>query len=950
MDNQIIYPKGSIWRKWDLQIHPPQCKHADQYKVNAGIDIWDKFLNYLKKTDVEVFGITDYFSIDGYEKLLAKIKKDDVLNQKIFFPNIEFRMDISVNKTNEVLQCHLIFDNLCKIEDIKKFLLRLKLKNTKADGSACYCIDPDIKECGGYDKVSVEEKVLRETLNETFGNKNPYIIVGIASGMGSNRGSPNSNIKKELADQFDECCGFFFGNKSAQEYFLKEDRYENKKKKALPKAVISASDCHSFNDCDERLGKKFTRDNQGDDNIYYGFTWIKADPNFEGLKQILYEPKERTEIKYEKPEKKKTYFLIDKVRFIDNSGQNNFPADYIEINPNLITLIGGKSTGKSLLLYYTSKTIDAQEVETRFSSFNEETQYNFDENPDFNFEVVWADGESNFLKNGEKSERKILYIPQRYLNNLSEKNVRSKETLNNFVLAILLQDDNLNEEYENNLSKIKTFSKDIPAKVNDLYQLSSEIEEIEENIKQLGEEKGIKKYLSQLQREADEIKNKSGLSEKEIEKYEQLLNDEKETSTSISILLDDKKSLIQFKQNIAQQLENLISLRDDQAEFLGDSKIKDQFKKEFDTFDEIKKTLLESVDSIIASIDSEDDTKSEIGLRNKKLEEIKDQLSPFMTKIKLQDELKEKNDAIKEEQKKLDRINLEKKNLESRKKNYEKEKKFIVDSYKNILNIYDTMRNKFKQYDNKFEDISLNVSVGFNEEKFNNEVIQGCLNKNDIKRVFSFFKREDECFYHYNSTQHMDFVSELLDSVTSAKIKTLKNKPAKDAVLKILENYFNLDFKITYKNDSLDKMSPGKKGLVLLRILIDLSNKEWPIILDQPDDDLDNRSVYNDLVSFIKKKKKLRQIIIATHNPNLVVGTDAEEIIVANQAGQEKNRENKKYVFEYVSGALENTFELTKKEQKAILFRKGIRQHVYEILEGGKEAFQKRERKYDFNY
>ena len=144
-------------------------------------------------------------------------------------------------------------------------------------------------------------------------------------------------------------------------------------------------------------------------------------------------------------------------------------------------------------------------------------------------------------------------------------------------------------------------------------------------------------------------------------------------------------------------------------------------------------------------------------------------------------------------------------------------------------------------------------------------------------------------------------------------------------------------------------MSPGKKGLVLLRLLIDLSNEEWPILLDQPEDDLDNRSVYDDLVSFVKRKKKQRQIIIVTHNPNLAVGADAEEVIVANQDGQEKGRENKKYKFEYVSGALEDTFELSETQEKAILFRKGMRQHVCEVLEGGKEAFQKRERKYSFD-
>ncbi|MCD6194957.1 hypothetical protein J7K05_02075, partial [bacterium] len=123
-----------------------------------------------------------------------------------------------------------------------------------------------------------------------------------------------------------------------------------------------------------------------------------------------------------------------------------------------------------------------------------------------------------------------------------------------------------------------------------------------------------------------------------------------------------------------------------------------------------------------------------------------------------------------------------------------------------------------------------------------------------------------------------------------------------------------------------------------------LDNSKCPILLDQPEDDLDNRSIYNDLVKFIKTKKKERQIIIATHNPNLVVGADSECVIVANQDGDKAR--NKTYTFEYVQGALENSF-VAKGESK-VLYKQGIREHVCDILEGGKQAFQKREQKYSF--
>lgn len=934
--------KGSVWRKWDLQIHTPKTKLSDQYKAEDGVDVWDKFVDYLKNSDVSVFGIADYFSIDGYVKLIEKIKSNKDFKDRVFFPNIEFRLDISTNTDSEEINIHLIFDNKCKIEDIKTFLSKLETANTKSNGSHYHCTPEDLSSLG-YDKACISLDKLKKALKETFGNDKPYLIVGASNGNGGIRANTQSPRKMGLSDEVDKDCDFFFGRKQDQEYFLKTDRYEDKTIKAIPKPVIATSDCHSFDDCENFLGKQYKKD----DTLIKDITWLKADTIFDGLRQILFEPVDRIAFGYEKPEAKKSYFLIDKVRFIDNTGQDNFSADAIEINHNLVAIIGGKSTGKSLLLYYTAKTIDSQEVENRFADHPTATQYNFDDSPDFNFEVMWADGESTYLKsvegNTNGNERKILYIPQNYLNKLSEKNVKSRETLNKFVRDVLLQDEAVRDKYESNLLQIKGFSKSIPVSVTNLYQLKQEIAEIEEIIKQLGEEKGIKKYLVQLQKEADEIKNKSGLSEQEIKDYEQLLSKEKEATTGIAILSEDKKSLAVFKQNISQQLVSLEELRDEQAVYIGNETIKDEFTREFDGLSKIKTDLLASVAKITTSIDAK------VEVRKKELEKIKKNLVPFMAKVKLQDELRKKNDAVKEEQKKLDKIALEKKSLESKKGNYEKEKKSLVEIYKNIFGVYDTTRNEFKKYENNFEDISLNVSVGFNEQRFNDDVINSCLNKQDIKRIINGVAWKDEYEYQFDPNTHITFISDVFDAVVDGKIKTVKNKSAKDAIVKVLDDYFDLDFKISYKNDPLDKMSPGKKGLVLLRLLIDLSNEEWPILLDQPEDDLDNRSVYEDLVSFVKKKKKHRQIIIVTHNPNLAVGADAEEVIVANQDGQERGRENRKYKFEYVSGALENTFELQEAQEKAILFRKGIRQHVCEVLEGGKEAFQKREQKYSFD-
>ncbi len=540
------FPKGSEWRKWDLQIHVPGSKHANQYSTKEGVDVWEKFIEYIKNSDIAVFGITDYFSVAGYEKFRDKISNIEELKNRQFFPCVELRLDISVNKDSEQLQCQLIFDSNYDINKIKDFLVHLPLKNKKPNGSVAYCTDKDIGDCGGYDKISITKEELEKSLKNSFGNDHPFLIAGVASGMGSNRAIANSNIKKGLSDIFDDFCDLFFGCEENREYYLDESRYENKSLKAKAKPVVSTSDCHTLEDCKNKLGKKYpVPNNEGEDLERYGFSWIKADPNFEGLRQIIFEPFDRVAFGYEKPDSKKSYYLIDKVRFLDNTGQDNFSSDAIEINQNLVTIIGGKSTGKSLFLYYIAKTIDRKEVETRFADLSEASQYDFDKSADFNFEVVWADGASMYLKNTESSngsdERKILYIPQNYLNRLSEENTGSRDTINKFVRDVLLQDEDVRENYESNLTRIKGFSKSILTSIANLYQIKQEIEEAEESIKQLGEVNGIKTYIAQLKKEADDIKSKSGISDQEIKGYEALLEKENEANTSIAFYLTIKR-------------------------------------------------------------------------------------------------------------------------------------------------------------------------------------------------------------------------------------------------------------------------------------------------------------------------------------------------------------------------------------------------------------------------
>ena len=154
-------------------------------------------------------------------------------------------------------------------------------------------------------------------------------------------------------------------------------------------------------------------------------------------------------------------------------------------------------------------------------------------------------------------------------------------------------------------------------------------------------------------------------------------------------------------------------------------------------------------------------------------------------------------------------------------------------------------------------------------------------------------------------------------------------KKGKD-VLSLYDMIFSLDYlKPRYSfrmgEKELDQLSPGERGTLLLIFYLLLDKSDIPLVIDQPEENLDNQTVFEVLVPCVKEAKQKRQIIMVTHNPNLAVVCDAEQIICANL--DKKNN----YLMEYKSGAIENPT---------------MNQAIVDILEGTKPAFDNRDSKY----
>lgn len=203
-------------------------------------------------------------------------------------------------------------------------------------------------------------------------------------------------------------------------------------------------------------------------------------------------------------------------------------------------------------------------------------------------------------------------------------------------------------------------------------------------------------------------------------------------------------------------------------------------------------------------------------------------------------------------------------------------------------------------------------------------------------------------FRKQNKTDIEECLKDILNKALRNEIPFKAGYDAQSFMSRILsENWFGLSLNVEYDGDNLKDMSPGKRSFVVLKLLLDFSDKKCPILIDQPEDNLDNRAIYSDLVRYIRKKKKDRQIIIVTHNPNIVVGADSEEVIIANQNGKNAPNENG-IKFQYLCGSLEDSKGRMDDVTIPMLDRCGVREHVCDILEGGENAFKERENKYGF--
>ena len=734
---------------------------------------------------------------------------------------------------------------------------------------------------------------------------------------------------------------------------------------------------------------------------------MKADPTFDGLKQILNEPNERIFIGDKPPVFER--ISRNRTKYIDNlligqiEGYNDHAGVWfknvdIPFNKELVAIIGNKGSGKSAIadiLSLCSNYYDDNDFSFLSSKKFREKQGKIAKN--FNAVLTWESGTAETkILNESPSDTETLnvkYIPQGQFERLTNEinSVKEfQEEIEGVVFSHIPESERLGAQSFNELVAIKTATVETELKslINDVEDSNKIIIELErkktdsyrveiEN-KIINKEKELEALVEPTaisdpnqdpvkKQQCEVVNNKIIEIKKDISKIEAEIN---EAETEKKTALEDLQKLRVVKQEIQQKETEFSQYISEKKDDLS------VYEISIDNLISLKTDFTE-LDAKINSIDSQ----LQIALKNLGETEPSDGAKSFAEK------LEEKQSELKIETTKLDSEQKAYQDYLTDIENWQKDcSKIIGDTeifdslefYKNEINYlntklateletkYDDRRTKVgKIYDKKQEIINaykevktrLNNIIDDNAETLKDykvTVDASLVKKNDFDTKFldHILQNKTGTFHSKDGGEkqlkmllsdidfdNKDDIITFLDSIIEALHNDKRegqNDSKRNAVEQVKDisplynflfslEYLDFNYQLKHGEKVIEQLSPGERGALLLVFYLLLDKNDIPLIIDQPEDNLDNHSVATVLVPFIRAAKQKRQIIMVTHNPNLAVVADAEQIIHVD-IDKENNHK-----FSTISGSIEN---------------KEVNQKIVKVLEGTMPAFNNRKRKY----
>ena len=888
-NNKILYPRGSEWRKWDLHIHTPASYDWDKKCKETVKDIIDKAI----AEKLSVIAITDHHTVKGIDDVVKAVNGKDLT----VLPGVELRTD----KGNKGIHIIGLFNSLISSKTIYDKLLcplNLSENDVKKKGNGQICCNFEeacqkIHELGGL--------VLLHA-----GNK--------SSSIEQLDSDVRAVLKKDLAFLVDI---FEVSN---------EKQVDDYHKIVFPK-IKREFPCVITSDACDRSKLKY-KDGHSTEVIGKSFTWIKADPTFEGLKQIIYEPRDRVRIQKNNPEPLKSFYSINSLKISNGNINRNLSIENVGIplNRNLVSVIGGKGSGKTALLDLIANCYPGK---IDLSNKNSFVNRIFDEGQDLLASINFLNQENFSKKLAEAkfvTDSDIEYIPQGQIEN----KIGNTREFHNFLQNLIFKSDKVGnstayfEYYENEKNK-----KEIKQKIEELNQ---DIFTIETQIKNENIE-NINRQLKLKETEKTDIQEKINSAKKLFTKEK--LDEVNKLQRELSVFKDRRDKLANLNHLTKGTLEKLTEIENlnKNIEIIknlaNELNLKNvtvgviEYKTVKDQIENIQKKAALELSTISKSIEQ---TQHKI----EKLQKNKKEYIILLNKVK---EVDVAINLLKSRQKNIVELN---KSLSEK-----VEKRWVL--YEQLISTYLLLRRKYKELIGVFSKDAYEILAGiefkssliFDFENFAKigkdildlrtvreskgqkvSLLESELLKDSINAIEEIIKSE-------SNNSKINNLTAIMKQKVYELLKIKKSTRTNEHLYEwLFGDYFSLNTEIYFNNIYLEKLSLGQKCTVLLKVY--LAQGENTILIDQPDDNLDNEFIMNELVDAIRKAKLNRQVIIASNNANVVINSDAEQIIIA---------EYKNGKISYTMGAIEESI---------------IKEKAIHILEGGRTAFEAREKKYNF--
>lgn len=974
---------GSRWHRWEPHIHAPGTVLNDQFK---GADSWERYLEALETATpaIRALGVTDYYGVETYERVLEAKRNGRLPACDLIFPNIEMRLGVGTVKGKWV-NIHLLVnpEDPEHVAELKRFLARLTFT---AHGDKYCCnsddlmrlgrrFDPTVSDPraalqGGAEQFKVDFNDIRSACNEsTWAKEN--ILIAVAGSETDGTSGVRDGADATLRQEVEKFAHVIFASSSAQRDFwlgrrsLSADeicrRYGNLK------PCMHGSDAHDVRTIGVPDGNRYS--------------WIKGIPTFDALRQACIDPGSRAFVGEEPPVRATPSQVIASVEIKDAPWAT---TPFLELNPGLIAIIGARGSGKTALADTIAHGCDATSDRLSPASFLRRAQELL---AGTSVTLRWKEGEqiSRMLDGSDNWSAaeypRVRYLSQQFVEGLCSAAGMTDELLREIERVIFeahsLADRDGAVDFEE-LRELRTMRfrearvREEEALSNISEHIGTELEKIKlvDSLKKQVEEKaklieGYTKDRSRLVSKGSEVRVKRlgelAVAADKVRGYlhffaakeQSLLAIKDEVGSlrmhaapeALRVMAERHRAsalkpeewrpfLLDYKGDVdAAVADHLASARKGAMDWKGTPQaIADpnvSLIPDDAALDQQPLALLEAEIARLEKLVSVDkDTANRFAALSKRITE------ETATQARLSERLVDCEGAG-ERVKAL---------VQERQATYQRVFDAIIDEEGVLREIYSPLMARLEAAGGTMKKLSFSVTRVADVARWaaaGEELLdlrrqgpfkgRGALREitdASLKPVWEFGapKAVADAMGVFRS-QYQDA---LLEHSPVPKSQQAEYREWSKRFAKWLygTEHIRIQYSVDYDGIDIRKLSPGTRGIVLLLLYLALDGADdRPLIIDQPEENLDPKSIFDELVALFLEAKSKRQVIMITHNANLVVNTDADQVVVA-RAGP--HSPGQLPPISYLSGGLESEH---------------IRQAVCDILEGGERAFQERARR-----